>query len=282
MKLAVAGKGGVGKTFVAGVLASFFVRRGLKTIAIDADPSPNLALTLGVPPEQARAIVPISENARLIASKTGTEHSGVYRLSFKVDDIVEKYSVATSAGVHLIVMGMVRSANSGCTCPANAVVRALLRHLIVERDEVVLLDMEAGVEHLGRGTASQVDIMLVVTDANIKSLETAVHIRNLATAAGITQVLLIGNKIANEPQKDTIRKYAENNGLHLLGLVPFDSKVQEAEMLGFTPLKHPDSAAVQTIEELGATLLQSKQKPYVHARSAREYTKRQKKSNWKA
>ncbi|UCB60644.1 MAG: AAA family ATPase, partial [Candidatus Bathyarchaeota archaeon] len=187
MKIAVSGKGGVGKTLIAGGLAYFFARRGLKTTAIDADPSPNLALTLGLPVEKARAIVPISENRELVESKTGTAVSGVYRLSFAVDDIVRDFSVQTPYNVNLIVMGTVQSMGAGCTCAANAVVGALLRHMVVERDEVVLVDMEAGVEHLGRGTARHVDAMLVVADSSIKSLVISKHIHSLAKEAGIRQ-----------------------------------------------------------------------------------------------
>ena len=259
MKIAVSGKGGVGKTLVAGSLACLFVREGLKTMAIDADPSPNLALTLGLTPEEARDIVPISENRRLISSKTDTEYSGVYRLSFTVDDVVKDFSVKTPCNVNLIVMGIVRSMGSGCTCPANAVVKALLRHLIVERDEAVILDMEAGVEHLGRGTARHVDIMLIVAESSIKSLETAKHIHKLASDAGIRRILLLGNKVANEAQKRAIKKYADNNGLGLLGFVPFDVKLAEAETLVESPLKLADSEAVQTIQKLGVNLLQPTQ-----------------------
>jgi CO dehydrogenase maturation factor len=149
--VAVSGKGGVGKTLIAAGLAYAFVNKGFKTIAIDADPSPNLALTLGLSPEEAMKIVPISENKQLVESKTSTGYAGVFRLTFTVDDIVRDYSVKTPFGVSLIVMGTVRSMGSGCTCPANAVIRSLLRHLVVERDEAVVLDMEAGVEHIGRG-----------------------------------------------------------------------------------------------------------------------------------
>jgi len=254
VKIAVSGKGGVGKTLIAGGLAFSFVNKGLKTIAIDADPSPNLALTLGLPLEEARKIVPISENKELIESKTGTGYSGVFRLSFTVDDIVREYSVRTPYGVNLIVMGTVRSMGSGCTCPANAVVRALLRHLVVERDEVVVVDMEAGVEHLGRGTAQHVDTMLIITDANMKSLETAKHIHNLATSAGLKQVFLVGNKIGNKVQTETIRNFAGKNGLVILDFVPFDQEIAEAEMRGETPLKYREFKALRAIEKLGDEL----------------------------
>jgi len=254
VKIAVCGKGGVGKTLIAGGLAYTFAKEGLKTIAIDADPSPNLALTLGLSTEEASKILPISENKELIESKTSTDYSGVYRLSFTVDDIVRKYSVHTPFGVNLIVMGTVKAVGSGCTCPANAVVRALLRHLVVERDEAVILDMEAGVEHLGRGTANHVDTMLIVADANVKALETAKHIRELASKADIKQVFLVGNKIANEIQRETVTKFAEKNGLHILDFVPFDQKVVEAEMRGETPLKYNESTAIRIIGKLSTKL----------------------------
>jgi len=256
VKIAVSGKGGVGKTLIAGALACYFASKGLKTIAIDADPSPNLALTLGLSIEKTREIMPISENKELIESKTSTGVSGVYRLTFTVDDIVRDFSVQTPYNVNLIVMGTVRSMGAGCTCAANAVIRSLLRHLVVERDEAVLVDMEAGVEHLGRGTAKHVDTMLIVTDSSIKSLETAKHIHKLAKDAGITQVFLVGNKVANSLQKEAIEKFAENNGLTLLDFVPFDEQVVKAEMRGETPLKHKDSSAVQTIEKLGEKIFQ--------------------------
>jgi CO dehydrogenase maturation factor len=206
--------------------------------------------------EEARQIVPIVENRELVAAKTETEVSGVYRLNFTVDDVVRDFAVRTPYGVNLIVMGTVRSAGSGCTCPANAVVRALLRHLIVERDEAVLLDMEAGVEHLGRGTARQVDTMLIVTDSSIKSLETAKHIHDLAKDAGIERAFLVGNKVADEPQERAIEKFAQDNRLGVLGFVPFDEEVVRAEMSWETPLQHRSSVAVQAIERLGEKLAQ--------------------------
>jgi len=255
MKVAVSGKGGVGKTLIAGGLARGFAERGIKTIAIDADSSPNLALTLGLSAEETRKIVPISENKELIDSKTSTGYSGVYRLQFTVDDIVRDYSVSTPLGVNLIVMGTVQSMDAGCMCAPNAVIRALLRHLVVERDEAVVLDLEAGVEHIGRGTARQVDALLIVADSNLKSLEIAKHIHDMAKAAGMKQLYLIGNRVMNEAQKEAIISFAEKNGLSLLTFVPFDQKIIEADMQGETPLNNKEIEAVKTIDNICELLL---------------------------
>lgn len=255
MKIAVSGKGGVGKTLIAGGLAKGFAERGFRSIAIDADSSPNLAMTLGLGVEQARNIVPITENKELVESKTDTGYSGVYRLSFTVDDIVREYSVATPLGVNLIVMGTVKSMGAGCMCAPNAVVRALLRHLVVERDEAVVLDLEAGVEHIGRGTARAVDALLVVADSNLKSLEIAKHIHDMAKAAGMKNLYLVGNRVMDDPQAEAIKSYAQKNGLELLSLVPFNHKVIEADMNGETPLLHKEIGAVQTIDNICDLLL---------------------------
>jgi len=257
MKVAVSGKGGVGKTLIAGGLARGFVKRGLKTMAIDADSSPNLGLTLGLSVEETRKIVPISENKELVESKTSTGYAGVYNLNFTVDDIVKQYSVPTPLGANLIVMGTVRSMGAGCMCAPNAVIRALLRHLVVERDEAVVLDLEAGVEHIGRGTARQVDALLIVADSNLKSLEIAKHIFDMAKDAGMQRLYLVGNRIMNETQKQVVTSFAEKNGLPLLAFVPFDQKVIEADMLGETPLMNEKIEAVKTIDNICELLLKN-------------------------
>ena len=255
MKVAVSGKGGVGKTLIAGGLARGFVERGYKTMAIDADSSPNLALTLGLSAEDARKILPLTENKQLVDSKTSTGFSGVYNLNFTVDDIIRDYSVNTPLGVSLIVMGTVKAMESGCMCAPNAIVRAMLRHLMVERNEAVVLDLEAGVEHIGRGTARAVDTLLIVADSNLKSLEIAKHIHDMSAAAEMKQVYLVGNRVMNQTQEEAIRSFADKNGLKILALVPFDQKVIEADMLGETPLKNKEIAAVQTIDNICDTLL---------------------------
>jgi CO dehydrogenase maturation factor len=259
LKIAVSGKGGVGKTFVAGVLADFFVREGFKVLAIDADPSPNLALTLGIPLDEATKIVPVSENSQLLESKTQTNFEGVYRLSFTVDDIVEKFGVKSPYGMNLLVMGTVRSAGAGCTCPANAVIRALLRHLIVERDEVVVMDMEAGVEHMGRGTAKRVDTMLIVADSSLKSLEIAKKIHGLATEAGIKNPFMVGNKVRDSSEEEMIQQFAAKNKISILDLVPHDETILKADREGETPLKYAEASnGIAAIQRIGEKILKHK------------------------
>jgi CO dehydrogenase maturation factor len=255
MKIAVSGKGGTGKTFLAGTLAARFAAEGHPVIAIDADPSPNLALTLGLSLDEAAQIIPIAENEQLIRLKTGTDYSGVFRLTFTVDDIIEKYAVPTPSGVHLMVMGTVRSMGSGCTCPAHSVVKALLRHLIVERDEVVILDMDAGIEHLGRGTAEHVDTLLVVSDANRKSLEVAKTICRMAKDSAIRRVGLIGNRITGPVQEQAVRAFAENNQIPVLGMIPFDQGVCDNGISGIS-IDEARSAAIGEVTRLAGCLTQ--------------------------
>jgi CO dehydrogenase maturation factor len=261
MKIAVSGKGGVGKTLIAGGLARGFAERKYKTIAIDADSSPNLALTLGLTAEEARKIKPISENSELVDSKTSTGYNGIYNLNFRVDDIVKEYSVPTPLGVNLIVMGTVHSMGAGCMCAPTAVIRALLRYLVVEIDEAVVLDLEAGVEHIGRGTARQVDVMLIVADSNLKSLEIAKHIFDLASEAGMNQLFLVGNRVMNDAQKAAIQSFADKNGMQVLAFVPFDTKITESDMLGKTPLLNKEISSVKTIDNICELLLKKNQQP---------------------
>jgi len=256
VKIAVSGKGGVGKTLVAGVLAHLFAKEGFRVLAIDADPTPNLALTLGISLEEAKKIVPISENTQLVESKTQTGIAGVYNLSFSVEDIIDKFSVKSPYGVNLLVMGTVRSAGAGCMCPANAVVRALLHHLLVRRDEAVVMDLEAGIEHMGRGTAEHVETMLIVADPSLKSLETARKLYNLAKETGIKKAFIVGNKVASSAERDLIEKFTASNGIQLLGFVPYDEQILKADMEGESPLKYAEtSKGITSIYEMGKTLL---------------------------
>jgi len=254
MKIAVSGKGGVGKTFIAGTLAWLFAKDGYHVIAIDADSSPSLAMMLGLSEEEAEGVLPISKNRELIDQKTGTGFPGVYSLAFSVDDIIGRYSLPTPAGVNLMVMGTITSMGSGCTCQANTLVRALLRHLVVDRDEVVVIDLEAGVEHLGRGTAENVDIMLVVTDANAKSLQTAHRIATLSRDAGIARVLLVGNMIEDQKQCEVISSYARNHGLRMISWIPFSREVKEDGIKGIPAFRGLKGPMLHVFEQLREVL----------------------------
>lgn len=234
MKIAISGKGGVGKTTIAGIMARTLAERGFKVLAIDADPNANLGLTLGIPPEVVQKIVPISKNIKLIKEKTGVRpesYGTLFRLSFRVDDIVDNFTIRSPDGVNLLIMGTVTSAGEGCTCPANALIRALLRHVLVKRDEFVIVDMEAGIEHLGRGTAEHVDCMLIVVEPNLKSIETAKKIYSLSRELKIKNIFAVGNKIFNTNDESIIKETYGDTGT-LLGFIPYDEKIKKADAEG--------------------------------------------------
>ncbi len=228
MKIAVTGKGGVGKTLISAVLARLFAGRNLKVFAIDADPDANLAQTLAFP--EASEITPLIEMKKLIEERTGAKagSSGPYfKLNPKVDDIADKYFVKHE-GIGLAVMGSVRGGGLGCTCAENAFLKALLRHLIVEREEVVILDMEAGIEHLGRGTVEAVDRLLIVVEPGSSSIETAKRIRKLASEIGISRLGVVGNKVRNEEEKKFVRENV--SGLDFLGFISYNEKLIKADL----------------------------------------------------
>lgn len=251
----MAGKGGVGKTTVASVLARILHYRGLKVLAIDADPNSNLALALGMSPEEAENIIPIAENADLIEEKTGVKPSStsiIFRLSFRVDDIIDRFAVETPSGVSLVVMGAVRSSGQGCMCPANALVRAILRHLLTKRNEAVIVDMEAGVEHFGRGTAEHVNMMLIVTEPSLKSLETVKRIYKLSKDMGIKTIRAVGNKITDPFDEKTVKDFCKANGIPLLGLIPYDENIRKSDAQGIPLDAH--SKGPNTIQQLSEKL----------------------------
>jgi CO dehydrogenase maturation factor len=233
MKIAISGKGGVGKTTLAALLIDYFRSQGKKVLAVDADPDANLALALGVPdPEN---ITPLSEMKQLVAERTDSQpgrFGGMFKMNPKVDDIPEKYSRQLD-GVKLIVMGGVKKGGSGCICPESVLLRTLVTHMVLLRDEVVVMDMEAGIEHLGRATAKGVDRLIVVVEPGRRSIETAEHVRQLAKDLGLDKVAIVGNKVRTDKDKEFLEKNLPD--LPILGFMPYDEKVIEADLTGKPP-----------------------------------------------
>ena len=238
MKLAITGKGGVGKTTLTALLAQVYADQGRDVLAVDADPSPCLAGALGFPDELRAKLSPIAEMDALIEERTGAKPGtvgGFFTLNPRVDDIPERFSVV-HRGVRLLESGSVDLGGSGCICPESAMLKTLFTHLLFRKDDVLLLDMYAGVEHLGRATVDFVDAMIVVVEPTRRSLGTAAQIKKLANDIGLTKLYLVGNKVRNE--EETTFLETETPSLPVLGFLPADLKVQEADRLGIPVYDH--------------------------------------------
>ncbi|HEX8991867.1 MAG TPA: carbon monoxide dehydrogenase accessory protein CooC [Anaerolineales bacterium] len=251
MKIAIVGKGGVGKTTLTALLAQAFADRGRNVLAVDADPSPCLAGALGFPPELQSRLQPIAEMDALIEERTGAKPGttgGFFTLNPRVDDIPERFSVL-HRGVRLLEMGSVDTGGSGCICPESAMLKTLFANLLLREQDILLLDMYAGVEHLGRATVDFVDAMLVVVEPTRRSLGTAAQIKKLANDIGLTRLLLVGNKIRDEQEVEFLQ--AETPGLPLLGFLPVDLQVQDADRLGLPVYDHVPALRERAQELIG-------------------------------
>jgi CO dehydrogenase maturation factor len=232
MKISITGKGGVGKTTLSALFAQAYADLGRQVLAVDADPSPCLAGALGVPKDLRDQLSPISEMDDLIYERTGARPGtlgGFFTLNPRVDDIPERFSVV-HRGVRLLEMGAVDIGGSGCICPESAMLKTLFTHLLFRKDDILILDMYAGVEHLGRATVDFVDAMIVVVEPTRRSLGTAAQIKKLANDIGLDRLWLVGNKVRNQEEADFLK--AETPGLPVLGILPVDLAVQEADRLG--------------------------------------------------
>jgi len=238
MKLAITGKGGVGKTTLTALLAQVYADQGRDVLAVDADPSPCLAGALGFPDELRARLSPIAEMDELIEERTGAKPGtvgGFFTLNPRVDDLPERFSVM-HRGVRLLESGSVDLGGSGCICPESAMLKTLFTHLLFRKDDVLLLDMYAGVEHLGRATVDFVDAMIVVVEPTRRSLGTAAQIKKLANDIGLKRLYLVGNKVRNNDEETFLE--TETPGLPVLGFLPADLKVQEADRLGIPVYDH--------------------------------------------
>lgn len=213
MKIAVSGKGGVGKTTVAALLARAVSHRNLRVIAIDADPDANLAASLGHP--DPSAIVPLVDHRDLIEERVGS--GGLIRLNPRVDDLIDTLATELD-GIRLMVLGSIPKGGGGCFCSPSALLKALMLHVLAQPDEWVILDMEAGLEHLGRGSSGGVDGLIIVVEPSRRSLETAARIRALAEDLKLRRVWCVANKIGSDAELETIR--AALPGMLLLGAIP--------------------------------------------------------------
>ena len=246
MKIAITGKGGVGKTTLTALLAQAYADASRDVLAVDADPSPCLAGALGFPDEIREKLHPIAEMDALIEERTGAKPGtvgGFFTLNPRVDDIPERFSVL-HRGVRLLEMGSVDLGGSGCICPESAMLKTLFTHLLFRKDDILLLDMYAGVEHLGRATVDFVDAMLVVVEPTRRSLGTAAQIKKLANDIGLLRLYLVGNKVRNEEEAGFLE--TETPDIPMIGYLPADLKVQEADRLGIPVYDHVKSLKLAT------------------------------------
>ncbi|MDN5358084.1 MAG: dehydrogenase maturation factor [Candidatus Methanomethylophilaceae archaeon] len=236
LKIAVSGKGGVGKTTVAALLASQYAREGMDVIAVDADPASSLPAALGVPYEVRKNIVPLSEMLDVIEERTGVRpgesYGRMFSLNPKVDDLVDKYAVSGVENVQVMVLGTIKAPGSGCFCPESALLKNLMSYLVLDDQHVVILDMEAGLEHLGRSTVRSVDVLLVVVEPGLRSVETAMRIADMACSLGIGKVLAVLNKVSDNAQENEIRSLLDGSNVEVAAAIYYDQEFVSADLAG--------------------------------------------------
>ena len=233
MKIAISGKGGVGKSTVAGTLARLYAADGHRVLAVDADPDANLASAIGLPPSLRSQIHTISTERKLIEERTGAkvrQFGQMFKINPEVADIAEKYAVPYE-GVDLLVLGAVEHAAGGCACPESVLLKSLVSHLVLRRGDVLILDMEAGIEHLGRGTASGVDLMMAVVEPGQRSVETAERVRQMSADLGIARFGLVLNKTP-DPEEDSRWIVSRFGAGQFLGAIPLDVRIARADRQG--------------------------------------------------
>jgi len=248
LKLAVAGKGGVGKSTIAAALALLLARSGRRVLAVDADADANLASALGMSAERQRDIIPISQQRVLIEERTGAragQYGQMFKMNPEVSDIARAYATVHD-GVALLVLGAIEAGGSGCACPESVLLRALVTDLVLYKDEALIMDCEAGVEHLGRATARGVDAMLVVVEPGRGSLDCAARIFRMAEEIGVEDVRVVANKVTSPDDERFVR--AGLPGREILACIPFSEGVQRADRAGLSVLEGLSTDSVARLE----------------------------------
>lgn len=248
MKIAITGKGGVGKTTLSATLGYLFAQEGRRVIAVDADPDANLAQALGIKMADIEKIRPIADMPDLIEERTGARPGGmggVFKLNPRVDDLPEGLGYNIN-GITLLVMGKSKAAASGCYCPENILLKRLLKHLFVERDEVVIVDMEAGIEHLTRGTTEAVDAFIVVVEPGQRSIQTANTVKELAKGLGVKKVFVVANKVRNDNDIAFLKEHIKD--MELLGAIRFNQSVMDADIGGVSPFERASDVVAEVGE----------------------------------
>ena len=221
MKIAISGKGGVGKTTFAANLANYLAEQGMRILAVDADPDASLGTVLGIPEDILAQLKPIVDMKELIEQRMGGS-GAFYPLNPQVDDILDDYSVQVG-GIRFFRMGNIKGGGTSCYCKENSFLHALVNSLILTEQDTVILDMGAGIEQLTRGTAQGVDILIIITEASTVSANTVRVIQRLAQELGIAKVAVIGNKIRSPKDEDFLKaQFSEDE---LLGLIPFSEEL---------------------------------------------------------
>ena len=240
MKIAVTGKGGVGKTTFAATLARLYAAEGRKVLAADVDPDANLGLALGFPEEELDAIVPISKMRKLIEERTGAgDGNQFYKLNPKVDDIPDTYG-KTCNGVKLLLLGTVETGGGGYVCPEHVMLKRIINNLVLHRDDVVIMDMEAGLEHLGRGTTQSVDQFIVVIEPGSRSVQTYKNVKRLAEDLGVAQVRVVANKIRSAEDEEFVKSKIPAEDL--LGFIHYNTEIMDADRQGRSPYDFSETA----------------------------------------
>ena len=240
MKIAISGKGGVGKSTLSAALSLLLAEKGNRVLALDADPDANLAAALGFSSAELANIVPISKQVELIEERTGAkvnQYGQIFTLNPEVSDIAEKYA-STHNGVSLLVLGAVKRGGGGCACPENVLIRALVSDLIIFKDEVLIMDMEAGLEHLGRATTSGVDTMLIVVEPGYRSLEGAKRIIEMSNEIKLKDIRFVANKVDGEEDREFIESTL--SGQQILGFIPYAESLRRADRPGKSVLDGAD------------------------------------------